>query len=151
MIEAHERSGGPAFELYALGLGHKHLPELKRYARLERKPLFVPSVGHFAQGMLVAIPLHLQDLPGKPKASDLHDQLARHYQSQTAIDVPAMLPAGEAAKLEPTALVGTDRMELFVFADREDDLALLVARLDNLGKGASGAAVQNIRLMLGQD
>src|SRR5437588_6441993 len=79
MIEAHDRDGGPAFELYALGLEHKHVPETQVYAGLSRRPIFVPSVGHFRQGMLVSIPLHLDDLPGKPSGSDLRETLAAAY------------------------------------------------------------------------
>jgi len=149
MIEAHERDGGPAFELYALGLSHKHLPELRHYARLDRKPLFVPSVGHFPQGMLVSIPLHLHDLPGRPSAADLHHALERHYADSGAVRVRPLRDARLGGRIEPTGLAGTDRMELCVFADSADEQALLVAALDNLGKGASGAAVQNVRLMLG--
>jgi N-acetyl-gamma-glutamyl-phosphate reductase len=148
MIEAHEASGGPAFELYALGLEHKHVPELQRYAMLTRRPIFVPSVGHFRQGMLVSIPLHLDTLPGRPSGQDLADVLTHYYQHAKAIRV---LPAEPGGKLEPEALNDTDAMELRVYAHPAHGHAVLVARLDNLGKGASGAAVQNMRLMLGLD
>jgi len=146
MIEAHERDGGPAFELYALGLEHKHLPETHLYAGLSRRPIFVPSVGHFARGMLVSIPLHLDTLPGKPKAADLQAALEDRYAGCGLVRVVAA-PSG--GKLEPQALNHTDRMELTVHANEKHRQAVLVARLDNLGKGASGAAVQNIGLMLG--
>ena len=146
MIEAHEATGGPAFELYALGLDHKHLPETQTYGRLAHPPIFVPSVGHFRQGMLVSIPLHLHALPGHPSGADLHDALARHYAGSQHVHV---LPGDPAMKLEPEALNGTNTLELRVFADDRRGHAVLVARLDNLGKGASGAAVQNIFLMLG--
>jgi N-acetyl-gamma-glutamyl-phosphate reductase len=79
MIEAHDHEGGPAFELYGLGLEHKHVPETQLYAGLSRRPIFVPSVGHFRQGMLVSVPLHLETLPGKPRGSDLHDALAAFF------------------------------------------------------------------------
>ena len=148
MIEAHEASGGPAFELYALGLEHKHVPELQRYALLTRRPIFVPSVGHFRQGMLVSVPLHLDTLPGHPSAHDLADVLTAYYRHASAIRV---LPPEAGGKLEPEALNDTDGMELRVFAYPGHAQAVLVARLDNLGKGASGAAVQNLRLMLGLD
>ena len=147
-IEAHEESGGPAFELYALGLEHKHVPELQRYARLTRRPIFVPSVGHFRQGMLVSIPLHLDTLPGRPTGQDLADALAAYYRHAPMIRV---LPAEPAGKIEPEGLNDTDRMELRVYTNPAYGHAVLVARLDNLGKGASGAAVQNMRLMLGLD
>jgi N-acetyl-gamma-glutamyl-phosphate reductase len=146
MIEAHDREGGPAFELYALGLEHKHLPEIHRYAGLTRRPIFVPSVGHFRQGMLVCIPLHLDALPGKPGAADLQAALEARYQG---CDLVRVVPAPADGKLEPQALNDTDRLELTVHANEKHRQAVLVARLDNLGKGASGAAVQNIGLMLG--
>ncbi len=146
LIEAHEASGGPAYELYALGLEHKHVAELERYALLTRRPLFVPAVGHFRQGMLVSIPLHLDALPGRPTGQDLSEALAGYYQHAPLIRV---LPAEPTGRLEPEALNHTDAMELRVFAHEGHRQAVLVARLDNLGKGASGAAVQNLRLMLG--
>jgi N-acetyl-gamma-glutamyl-phosphate reductase len=146
MIEAHEAGSAPAFELYGLGLKHKHLPELQVYSRLERRPIFVPSVGNFRQGMLVSVPLHLDTLPGKPKVADLHAALAERYAGSTYV---AVLPAEAGGKLEPQALNDTNKLELRVFGHEDLGQAVLVARLDNLGKGASGAAVQNIRLMLG--
>jgi N-acetyl-gamma-glutamyl-phosphate reductase len=148
MIEAHEAEGGPAFELYALGLEHKHVAELQKYAQLTRRPIFVPSVGHFRQGMLVSIPLHLDTLPGRPSGADLTAVLDGYYRHAPAIRV---LPAELSGKLEPEALNNTDEMELRVYANPKHGHAVLVARLDNLGKGASGAAVQNMRLMLGLD
>ena len=146
MIEAYEARRAPPFELYALGFEHKHLPEIAAFARLSAPPLFVPSVGNFRQGMLVSIPLHLDTLPGRPKAADLEAVLARHYAGAKHVRV---LPAPSAARLDATALNGTDDMELYVFANEAKRHAVLVARLDNLGKGASGAAVQNLALMLG--
>jgi N-acetyl-gamma-glutamyl-phosphate reductase len=146
MIEAHEASGGPAFELYALGLEHKHLPETQKYSRLTRRPIFAPAVGHYRQGMLVSIPLHLDTLPGNPKAADLHEALAARYRG---FDLVRVLPPTEDGKLEPQALNDTDFLELRVFANVAHRQAVLVARLDNLGKGASGVAVQSIGLMLG--
>jgi len=147
-IEAHDNDGGPAFELYALGLEHKHVPETQLYAGLDRRPIFVPSVGHFRQGMLVSIPLHLDTLPGKPTGGDLHDALAAYYRGCACISVVSPPADG---KLEPQALNETDRLELYVHTNEKHRQAVLVARLDNLGKGASGAAVQNLRLMLGLD
>jgi len=146
MIEAYEKGSAPPFELYALGLKHKHLPEIVRYAGLTRRPLFVPSVGNFAQGMLVQLPLHLDTLPGKPSAGDLRAALQAHYRHGRRVTVE---PATPDLKLDAVALAGTDRMELRVFGNDDAAHALLVARLDNLGKGASGAAVQNLELMLG--
>lgn len=145
MIEAYEASAAPPFELYALGLDHKHLPEITAHAGLTRAPLFVPSVGNFRQGMLVSIPLWLDDLPGRPTGSDLEAALGRHYAG--ARWVKARPAPGD--RLDATALNFADEMELFVYAVEAKRQAVLVARLDNLGKGASGAAVQNLELMLG--
>lgn len=146
MIGAHEATGGPAFELYALGLAHKHVPELQRFAGLSRRPIFLPAVGHYRQGMLVAIPIFLDALPGKSRAADLSAALARHYEGASHVRV---LPAPEGGRLEPEALNGTDVLELRVVANEAEHQAVLLARLDNLGKGAAGGAVQNILLMLG--
>ena len=150
MIEAYEKGVAPAFELYALGLKHKHLPEIMKYSGLSRRPGFVPGVANFRQGMLVQLPLDLDLLPGQPGAQDLHDVLARHYAGSDWVSVE---PATPDNKLDALALVGTNKMELRVFANQGADdgfwHAVLVARLDNLGKGASGAAVQNLKLMLG--
>ena len=146
MIAAHQDSSGPAFELYGLGLTHKHVPETQTNSGLSRRPIFVPSVGHFRQGMLVSVPLHLDTLPGRPDAADLRDALAARYAEGGLISVRDPDPSG---KLEPEALNDSDRLELFVFSHPAHRQAVLVARLDNLGKGAAGAAVQNLRLMLG--
>jgi N-acetyl-gamma-glutamyl-phosphate reductase len=146
MIEAHEAGTAPAYELYALGLTHKHLPEIMKYTGMVRRPIFIPAVGNFRQGMLVELPLHLNTLPGKPTPQDLHGVLKRHYEGSEWVSVQ---PPTEDGKLEPTALNDTNRMELRVYGDDELRQAVLVARLDNLGKGASGAAVQNLKLMLG--
>jgi N-acetyl-gamma-glutamyl-phosphate reductase len=145
MIEAHDRDGGPAFELYALGLEHKHVPEIERFAGLTRRPIFAPSVGHFRQGMLVSIPLYLDDLPGRPIGADLRAALHAFYEGSKYVTVAA---ANTPDKLEPEALNGTNRLDLYVCANERYRHAVLVAHLDNLGKGASGAAVQNLRLML---
>ncbi len=143
MIESYESGAAPAFELYALGLEHKHLPEITAYSRLTARPLFAPSVGNFRQGMLVSIPLLLDALPGRPAAADLETALARHYEGAGYVRV---LPA--PSRLDALALNGTNDMELFVCANEARRHAILVARLDNLGKGASGAAAQNLDLML---
>jgi len=150
MIEAYEAGTAPSFELYALGLKHKHIPELMRYAKLTRRPLFVPSVGNFRQGMLVSVPLHLETLPDNTTSSDLEAALEAYYRDQPAVRVITK-PLSAMTKLEAETLNATDAMELFVFGQEEHGHAVLVARLDNLGKGASGAAVQNIKLMLGLD
>jgi N-acetyl-gamma-glutamyl-phosphate reductase len=150
MIEAYEAGTAPLFETYALTLQHKHLPEIMRYTGLTRRPIFVPSVGNFRQGMLVQLPLHLDTLPGAPKAADLHDALAAHYaKSNTPEQWVSVLAPTADGKLDATALNDTNKLELRVFANEEYRHAVLIARLDNLGKGASGAAVQNLKLMLG--
>ncbi len=146
MIEAYEAGTAPSFELYGLGLEHKHVPEIMKYSRLTTRPLFVPSVGNFAQGMLVSIPLHLEALHGKPKAADLEAALAAHYAGAAQVKVISGDPSG---KIEAESLNGLNSMELRVFANEARRQAVLVAKLDNLGKGASGAAVQNLKLMLG--
>jgi N-acetyl-gamma-glutamyl-phosphate reductase len=150
MMEAYEKHSAAPMELYALGLKHKHIPEIIRYSGLTRRPLFIPSVGNFVQGMLVELPLHLDTLPGNPSAQDLQDALVAHYAGSQWVTVEPPTPD---LKLDAVALADTNRMELRVFANdaAKDGFshAVLVARLDNLGKGASGAAVQNLELMLG--
>jgi N-acetyl-gamma-glutamyl-phosphate reductase len=150
MIESFEGGTAPAFELYGLGFEHKHLPETQLYSKLVRRPIFVPSVGNYRQGMLVSVPLHLDTLPGKSDAAALHAALAKRYAGSTYVSV---MPLDDAAikngRIEPEALNETNKLELYVFANNKYPQAVLVARLDNLGKGASGAAVQNMRLMLG--
>ena len=163
MIEAHERDGGPAFILYGLTLDHKHIPEIYQHARLTRRPLFLPSVGHFAQGMIVSIPLHLDELNGAVTAEDLYTVLKNHYdtnntgqntrqdqkQEQKMVRV---LPPEETlldTTLSAETLAGSDFMELRVHSSPHHKHVVLTARLDNLGKGASGAALQNIKIMLG--
>ncbi|MEH3085650.1 MAG: N-acetyl-gamma-glutamyl-phosphate reductase [Xylophilus ampelinus] len=150
MIEAYEAGAAAPFETYALGLKHKHIPEIMRYTGLTRRPVFIPSVGNFRQGMLVQLPLHLDLLPGAPKASDLHDALTAHYaKSNTPAQFVRVLPPTEDGKLDAQAQNDTNDLELRVFPNEDHRHAVLIARLDNLGKGASGAAVQNLRLMLG--
>jgi N-acetyl-gamma-glutamyl-phosphate reductase len=150
MIASFEDGTAPAFELYGLGLEHKHIPEIQLYSKLSRRPLFVPSVGDYRQGMLVSVPLHLDTLPGKPDGSDLHGALAKRYAGSAYVSVaPLENAAARSGRIEPEALNETNMLELFVFASDKYRQAVLVARLDNLGKGASGAAVQNMRLMLG--
>ena len=146
MIEAYEAGSAPAFELYGLGLEHKHLPEIMHYTGLTRRPVFVPSVGNFIQGMLVQLPLHLDLLPGQPTAAQLQQALQKHYDGSEWVTVHAAPASG---KLDALALKDTNKMELHVFGNDRYHHAVLVARLDNLGKGASGAAVQNLKLMLG--
>jgi N-acetyl-gamma-glutamyl-phosphate reductase len=150
MIADFEGGTAPAFELYGLGFEHKHIPEIQLYSHLTHRPIFVPSVGNFHQGMLVSVPLQLDTLPGKPSGSDFQTALAKRYAGSTYVSVmPLESEASKKGLIEPEALNETNRLELYVFASDKHRQALLVARLDNLGKGASGAAVQNMRLMLG--
>jgi N-acetyl-gamma-glutamyl-phosphate reductase len=146
MIAAHEHAGGPAFELYALGLQHKHVPEIMEYGGLTQRPLFVPSVGHFPQGMLVSIPLFLDHLPGEPSSHEVAEALYEYFTPQQTVRVHRGVFGGN---LRADALAGTDDMDIVVCANGAQGHAVLVASLDNLGKGASGAAVRNVQLMLG--
>lgn len=130
--------------LYGLDLQHKHLPEMRTYGRLPRDPIFAPSVGRFAQGMLVQVPLHLAGV----SPETIHAALAEHYEGQDIVTVASLTESAGAKRLDPTELAGTDRMKLHVFASKDASRVNLVALLDNLGKGASGAAVQNMDLML---
>jgi N-acetyl-gamma-glutamyl-phosphate reductase len=156
LVDAMEGRGGEhplagPYRAYALELSHKHQPEMQRYSRLARKPLFIPAVGSWRQGQLVGIPLHLWNLPHRPIAVDLHAVLAAHYAGQRFVRVMPFVPGRPptAAVLAPETLAGTNMMELFVFENHAEGHALLVARMDNLGKGASGAAAQNLDIMLG--
>jgi N-acetyl-gamma-glutamyl-phosphate reductase len=147
MIEAYEAGRAPAFELYGLKLAHKHMPEIELYSGLTARPIFLPSVGNFRQGMLVSLPLHLDALPGRPKGADLAAVYKKHYRGQKHFRV---IESESAARLEPESLNGTNDIEIHVFANETRRQAVLVAKFDNLGKGASGAAVQNLMLMLGR-
>lgn len=150
MIEQYESGQGPVFDMYGLSLTHKHVPELQLYAGLTVRPIFVPSVGNYRQGMLVSVPLHLDALPARPKAADLEAVLAARYAGSEWVSViPSPLSEPRKDRIEPEADNGTNRLELRVYANETYRQAVLVARLDNLGKGASGAAVQNMGLMLG--
>lgn len=148
MIAEFDEGTAAPFFLYGLALEHKHVPELQRYSGLTARPIFVPSVGNFAQGMLVSVPLHLDALPGKPRPADLEAAITARYAKSGWVRV---MPADPAARLEPEPLNGSNMLELRVYGNAKHNQAVLVARLDNLGKGASGAAVQNLGLMLGVD
>jgi len=150
MIEAYEANQAPLFELYGLGFNHKHLPELQKYSHLTRRPIFVPSVGNFRKGMLVSVPLHLDTLPGAPKAENLEAALKAYYAGSRWVKVVSADDAStKGGRIDALALNDTNLLELRVFGNAAYGQVVLVARLDNLGKGASGAAVQNIGLMLG--
>ena len=150
MIEAYEAGTAAPYEAYALGLAHKHIPEILRYTGLTRRPVFIPAVGNFRQGMLVQLPLHLDLLPGQPKTADVQAAYEAHYtRTNTPEQWVKVLPAEASGKLDAVALDGQDGLEIRVFGNDTHHHAVVVARLDNLGKGASGAAVQNLKLMLG--
>ncbi len=144
MIEDYEAGRAPPFQLYGLEMEHKHLPEIQRFSGLSMRPIFVPSVGNFRQGMAVSVPLHLDALPGRPKLADLEAALSAHYAGGEHVRV-----VSNEGRAHPLESVGTDAMQLRVAGSEPRRQAVLVATLDNLGKGASGAAVQNLELMLG--
>lgn len=165
LIEEFEGGAPPAgthdaLRVYGLNLAHKHLPEMQRHAGLSHAPVFAPSVGRFAQGMIVEVPLQLWALAGRPKPADVQAVLMAAYAGERFVEVASGAQSAELQKvragaggyvkaLDPEALNGTNRMTLFVFGSADAGQARLVALLDNLGKGASGAAVQNLNLMLG--
>jgi N-acetyl-gamma-glutamyl-phosphate reductase len=151
-----------AFRPYGLGLKHKHLPEMQLYSGLAHAPVFAPSVGRYAQGMIVEVPLQLWALQSKVRVQEIRGALTEAYAGSRFVEVAsdeetAMLQqaragaGGYVAELDPESLNGTNQMRLFVFGSGAGDQVRLIAVLDNLGKGASGAAVQNLNLMLGLD
>ena len=154
-------STNDAYRVYGLSLEHKHLPEVVAYSGLSRMPVFIPSVGRFAQGMIVEVPLHLDTLPGAPRPGELHRVLAEHYAGEPFVEVASREEAAELQKargsgalgyssaLDPESLNGTNKLRIFVFGNERVSQARLLAVLDNLGKGAAGAAVQNLEIMLG--
>ncbi|MBP2158356.1 MULTISPECIES: N-acetyl-gamma-glutamyl-phosphate reductase [Asticcacaulis] len=147
-----EFEDGPGRErIYATGLTHKHLPEMQLYSGLENPPIFSPTVAKFAQGLIVEVPLHLWALPDEPDLAGIHSILTAHYAGERFIRV-ASLEESEAAKaVDADALANTNQLLIHVFGDDNTQTANLVAVFDNLGKGASGAAVQNLNLVLGVD
>jgi len=153
MIEDYEAKGedAPEFLPYGLTLKHKHVPELKAYAKLTQDPIMQPAVGNFAQGMITVVPLHLGHLPRVPKGAELHAAIADHFAAIKGgvVEVAPLAEIERSAEIQPEIYNGTNRMKLHVFANDARAQALLVAVYDNLGKGASGAAVQNLDLMLG--
>ncbi|MCG5475913.1 MAG: N-acetyl-gamma-glutamyl-phosphate reductase, partial [Sinorhizobium fredii] len=142
-----EHISAPHF-LYGLPLKHKHVPEMKMHGMLERAPIFSPSVGKFAQGMIVQVPLYLDDLAPGATLESIHAALVEHYAGQSIVEVVPLAESAQIARIDATELAGKDTMKLFVFGTSGGAHVNLVALLDNLGKGASGAAVQNMDLML---
>ncbi|HZV84399.1 MAG TPA: N-acetyl-gamma-glutamyl-phosphate reductase [Brevundimonas sp.] len=149
MIAEFEGGGAEAFRAYGLSLKHKHVPEMTRHAGLQRSVLFAPAVGAYRQGMLVEVPLQLGGLPGSPSVEAVHGALAQAYAGSRFVEVAGLEATEAMSGIDPEGLNGTNRMRLHVFGDRGGAQVRLVALLDNLGKGASGAAVQNLNLMLG--
>jgi N-acetyl-gamma-glutamyl-phosphate reductase len=144
LIAEFEEGGGDDFYVYALTQAHKHVPEIVRHGGLTARPVFSPAVGRFRQGMIVQVPLHLDAGAG---VADAHGVLANHYAGHTFVSVRESGSYG--GRVGATSLVGTNRMELSVHGSPASGHAVATAVLDNLGKGASGAAVQNLNIMLG--
>jgi N-acetyl-gamma-glutamyl-phosphate reductase len=135
------------YRIYAMAQKHKHVPEMQMQAGLARPPIFAPSVGRYYNGMIVEVPLALQALPNLPTLRQVHAALTDAYAGERFVEVASIEEASALKTLDPEGLNGTNRLKLFVFG--HDGEARLVALLDNLGKGASGAAVQNLNIMLG--
>lgn len=151
-LEDHEGAGAASavpFQVYGLGLNHKHVPEIQQHAGLAHAPVFVPAYGHYRQGIVLTIALHLRLLPAGVTAARLHAVLQARYAGQAFIDVQPLDADADAQRLDPRALNGSNRLRLAVFAQERSGQVLLTAVFDNLGKGAAGAAVQNLDLMLG--
>ncbi len=153
MIAQMENMSAPdhissAHFLYGLPLQHKHVTEMKQHGLINRRPIFSPSVGRFAQGMIVQVPLFLDDLKGGSSLASLHEALVAHYAGQSIVEVVSLQESANIQRLDPEELADSDKMRLFVFGTEGSGQVNLVALLDNLGKGASGAAVQNMDLML---
>ena len=156
MIEQYQRGDDPRLAAprpYALALKHKHIPEMQQHTGLSTKPSFMPIVGNFYKGLAVTVPLHFSQLAPGHSGKDLHRAFAQRYEGERFIRV---LPLSDPDTLERdagyfdvTACNDTNRVDIFVFASESQ--AILIARLDNLGKGASGAAVQAMNVHLGVD
>jgi len=151
MIAEFEAGGAGAFRAYGLSLKHKHVPEMTLHTGLERPVLFAPAVAAYRQGMLVEAPLQLAALPSSPSVEVVHGALVQAYAGCRFVEVAELETTEAMTGIDPEGLNGTNRMRLHVFGDRAGEQVRLVALLDNLGKGASGAAVQNLNLMLGLD
>ena len=153
MIEEYVAKGedAPEFFPYGLTLHHKHVPEIKEYAKLSHDPIMQPAVGNFAQGMLTVVPLQLANLDYVPSGAQLHEAIADHFAGieGSVVEVAPFAQVERVPEIDPEHLNGTNRMKLYVFANDDRAQALLIAVYDNLGKGASGAALQNMNLMLG--
>ena len=154
MIEEFEKKNAPAYvetvsRAYALQLGHKHIAEMTERAGLKHPPVFMPSVGRYYRGMIVEVPLHLWSLKGTPSSADLHAALADTYKGRPFVEVASLAQSAGLKTLDAEMLKNTNKMKLYVFTNEKTKQVRLTAVLDNLGKGASGAAVQSLNLMLG--
>lgn len=149
LYEGGEAAARPAFQVYGLGLKHKHVPEIARYAGLTEAPVFMPAYGAYRQGIVLSVPLQQRLLPQSASASAIQACLARHYANSRHVSVGALRDSEKGERIDPQRLNGTDDMALSVFANPENGQILLTAVFDNLGKGAAGAAVQNLNLMIG--
>ena len=154
MIAEFEDSGADnhtdaPYRIYGMTLQHKHIPEMQVYTGLKHRPVFTPAVGRYLKGMLVEVPLPLEAMPGAPSLTQIRDCLAAAYADEPFVAVASAAECASVATLDPEGLNGTNRMRLFVFGDEAAGQARLVALLDNLGKGASGAAAQNLNIALG--
>jgi len=138
-----------AFRVYGLSLEHKHVPEIQQWSGLTQRPLFVPSVGRFHQGMIVQIPMQLDALPGKPSPTDIHTVLSQHYAGRRFVTLASLAETEAMSGLQPEILNDTNELRLHVFGNEKHGQAVVMGVLDNLGKGASGQAVQNMNIMLG--
>jgi N-acetyl-gamma-glutamyl-phosphate reductase len=135
--------------IYGLNLGHKHIPEMKKHSGLSHPPLFEPSVGRYYRGMLVEVPLQLWALSGNPTPRDVHAALVKAYPDRPLVKVASLEDAAVVKSLDAEIFAGTNGLTIYVFANEKTEQARVVAAFDNLGKGASGAAVQNMNIMLG--
>ncbi|PBN43924.1 N-acetyl-gamma-glutamyl-phosphate reductase [Sphingobium sp. D43FB] len=151
MIAEYEGTDGAptAFRAYGLGLGHKHVPEMTRYSGLVHPPLFAPAVANGYRGMVVEVPLQLRAMPGAPSLADVHAALAAAYAGSPLVSVAPLSESAAMGQVELEHVGATDRLALFVFGNADSGQARLVAALDNLGKGAAGAAVQNLNILAG--
>lgn len=151
-LDDHEGAGTAnalPYQVYGLGLNHKHVPEIQHHAGLAHAPVFVPAYGNYRQGIVLTMALHLRLLPAGVTAARLHAALQARYAGQAFIEVQALAEDVDARRLDPQALNGSNQLRLAVFAQERTGQVLLTAVFDNLGKGAAGAAVQNLTLMLG--
>lgn len=150
-VEEYEGAGAanaPSYQVYGLKLAHKHAPEIQQHAGLAQRPIFVPAYGAFRQGIVLTVPLAVRLLAPGVDGAALHTTLARHYAEADHVRVLPLHESNAVEHLDPQVLNGTNDMQLSVFQNVDDGHILLAAVFDNLGKGASGAAVQNLNLML---